>query len=154
MHLGLGEFLSLLCAFLFAGHIVTNGHYVEKSGAIILTFLQMIFASIFSFATAFSVETLPTNISTSTWMAILYVGLVTTMLAFTLQTWAQKHTTTTKVAIILSTEVIFGSLFSVVLLGELLTPNMIMGGAAIFIAIITAETKWNFLKFNKKTVSI
>jgi drug/metabolite transporter (DMT)-like permease len=87
-------------------------------------------------------------------MAILYVGLITTMLAFTLQTWAQKHTTTTKVAIILSTEVIFGSLFSVVLLGELLTPNMIMGGAAIFIAIITAETKWNFLKFNKKTVSI
>jgi drug/metabolite transporter (DMT)-like permease len=154
MHFGLGEALSLLCAFLFAGHIVANGHYVEKSGAVILTFLQMIFAAMFSFSTAFTIETFPDVVSSETWMAIAYVGIVTTMLAFFLQTWAQKNTTTTKVAIILSTEVIFGSLFSVVLLGELLTPNMIMGGIAIFIAIITAETKWNFLKFKKKIVSI
>ncbi len=154
MHFGLGEALSLLCAFLFAGHIVANGHFVDKTGAIILTFLQMIFASIFSFTVAFSMETFPDVVPNKTWLAIAYVGLITTMLAFFLQTWAQRNTTTTKVAIILSTEVIFGSLFSVILLGELLTPNMIMGGIAIFIAIITAETKWNFLKFKKKTVNI
>jgi len=154
MSFGLGEFLSLLCAFLFAGHIVATGHFVDKTGPFILTFLQMIFASIFSFITAFSVETFPSAVSHETWLAIMYVGLITTMLAFFLQTWAQGHTTTTKVAIILSTEVIFGTLFSVVLLGELLTPRMIVGGIAIFLAIITAETKWDFIKFNRKTVKI
>jgi len=154
MTFGIGEFLSLLCAFLFAGHIVANGHYVDKTGPFILTFLQMIVAATLSFVTAFSVETFPDTVSVSTWTAIAYVGLVTTMLAFFLQTWAQKHTTTTKVAIILSTEAVFGTLFSVVLLGEILTFHMIIGGIAIFLAIITAETKWNFLKFNKKVVSI
>lgn len=154
MSFGYGEFLSLICAFLFAGHIVSNGHYVDKTGPFILCFLQMIFASIFAFITAFSVETLPPVISTHTWAAVFYVGLVTTMLAFFLQTWAQAHTTSTKTAIIISTEAVFGTLFSVVLLGELLTVNMIIGGFAIFIAIITAETKWNFLKFNRKTVKI
>ena len=154
MHFGLGEFLSLLCAFLFAGHIVANGHHVEKIGPIVLTFLQMMFAATFSFITAFSTETFPDVVPNETWMAIAYVGLITTMLAFFLQTWAQNHTSSTKVAIILSTEVIFGALFSVILLGEIITPNMIVGGVAIFIAIITAETKWNFIKFKKKTVKI
>jgi len=154
MSFGYGEFLSLVCAFIFAGHIVSNGYYVNKTGPFILCFLQMVFASIFSFITALSLETLPSTISNQTWMAIFYVGTVTTMLAFFLQTWAQSHTTSTKTAIILSTEAVFGTLFSVVLLGELLTFNMIIGGIAIFIAIITAETKWNFLKFKRKTVKI
>lgn len=154
MSFGYGEFLSLLCAFIFAGHIVSNGHFVDKTGPFILCFLQMVFASIFSFITAFSLETLPPVIPTQTWLAIFYVGIVTTMLAFFLQTWAQSHTTSTKTAIILSTEAVFGTLFSVFLLGELLTFNMIIGGVAIFIAIITAETKWNFLKFKRKTVKI
>ena len=154
MTFGYGEFLSLVCAFLFAGHIVSNGHYVDKTGPFILCFLQMIFASIFSFITAFSVETLPSVIPTQTWIAIFYVGLVTTMLAFFLQTWAQAHTTSTKTAIIISTEAVFGTMFSVILLNEQLSINMIVGGVAIFIAIITAETKWNFLKFNRKRVKI
>ncbi len=149
MTFGYGEFLTLLCAFLFAGHIVFNGYYVNKTGPFILCFLQMIFSSMFAFTTAALFEEFPYHITKSSVGVIFYIGLVTTMLAFFLQTWAQAHTTSTKTAIIISTEAVFGTIFSVVLLGEILTSNMVIGGIAIFVAIITAETRWEFLRSKK-----
>jgi len=52
----------------------------------------------------------------------------------------------TKAAIILSTEAVFGTIFSVIVLHELLTAKLIAGSILIFVAIITAETKLGFLK--------
>ena len=50
---------------------------------------------------------------------------------------------------ILSTEAVFGTLFSIILLHEVVTPRMIMGSIIIFISIIMSETKLSFLKRNK-----
>lgn len=150
MSLGLGDSLTLLCAMLFACHISSTGYFSKKMDTTILAILQMWFAALFSFAGAFSTESLPLEFSSTGVFSILYLGIFSTMVAFFVQTKAQKHTSPTKTAIILSTESLFGTVFSVIILKEVITLKMIIGGLSIFLAIITAETKWKFL-YNKKS---
>ncbi len=147
--MGIGDTLSLICAVGFACHISLTGFFAKKVDVIKLAFLQMVFAAILSFGTAIFFEDLPAEFSRMGVLSIIYLGFFSTMVAFFLQTVAQKYTTASRTAIILSTEAIFGTLFSVILLSEQLTVNMIIGGCAIFIAIITVETKWEFLKGKK-----
>ncbi len=147
--MGIGDTLSLICAVGFACHISLTGFFAKKVDVIKLAFLQMVFAAILSFGTAIFFEDLPAEFSKTGVLSIIYLGVFSTMVAFFLQTVAQKYTTASRTAIILSTEAIFGTLFSVILLSEQLTVNMIIGGCAIFIAIITVETKWEFLKGKK-----
>jgi drug/metabolite transporter (DMT)-like permease len=73
--------------------------------------------------------------------SLFYLGIFSTTAAYLLQTTAQKFTTETKTAIILSTEAFFGMALSVLILSEPLTLRMILGGILIFAAILTSETK-------------
>ena len=59
---------------------------------------------------------------------------------------AQKYTNSTHAAIILSLEAVFGSLLSILILGDNFTSLMFLGCLIIFMGILTAETKWSFLK--------
>ena len=59
---------------------------------------------------------------------------------------AQKYTNSTHAAIILSLEAVFGSLLSILILGDNFTSLMFLGCLIIFLGILTAETKWSFLK--------
>jgi len=149
LSMGIGDTLSLICAVGFACHISLTGYFAKKVDVIKLAFLQMVFAAILSFGTAIFFEDLPVEFNKTGVLSIIYLGVFSTMIAFLLQTVAQKYTTASRTAIILSTEAIFGTIFSVILLSEQLTVNMIIGGCAIFIAIITVETKWEFLKGKK-----
>jgi len=144
--LGYGDTLSLICAIGFACHISLTGYYSKQIDTTLLTIIQMAVATILSFVFGFFFETLPKEVGTNGILSVIYLGIFSTMIAFFLQTTAQKYTTASRTAIILSTEAIFGTLFSIMLLGEVVTFKMIIGGATIFIAIITAETKWEFLR--------
>ena len=153
--LGLGDTFSLICAIFFACHISATGFFSKKVDTTLLTIIQMWVATILSVLGAFSTENLPSVIPSSGIISVLYLGIFSTMVAFFIQTTAQKHTSATRTAIILSTEALFGSLFSVIFLKELLTFKMIVGGAAIFLAIVTAETKWEFIwKRDKKAYEV
>ena len=144
--IGLGEGLTLICALFYACHIVVTGYYAKKIDIMILTTVQFgIVALLFSF-TAMFYEQLPKSIPTSSWMSIFYMGIFATCIAFFLQTLAQKYTYSTHAAIIISLEAVFGIIFSVIFLKESLTIRMVLGCIAIFLAIITAETKWEFIK--------
>ena len=76
----------------------------------------------------------------------MYLGLFSTFLAFLLQTVAQKYTSSTHAAILMSLESVFGSIFSIILLGDRFTLMMAIGCVVIFLGVITAETKWSFLR--------
>ncbi|WP_242620542.1 DMT family transporter [Senegalia massiliensis] len=141
-----GDLLTLLCALLFAAHITSIGHFAKKHDPIVLTILQFIFAAIFSIILAIPLEPINVDISGQGWFTVLYLGGVSTLIAFLIQNIAQKYTTSTHTAIILSLEAVFGTLFSILLLGELFTIKMVIGSAVIFVGIITAETKWEFLR--------
>ncbi|WP_202711090.1 DMT family transporter [Sporosalibacterium faouarense] len=141
----LGDSLTIICAFFFACHIVSIGHYAKKSDPITLTILQFGVSAVLSIIVALIFEDIPNGITSQGVFSIIYLGLFSTLIAFLIQNIAQKHTTSTHAAIMLSLESVFGSILSVILLKEVFSINMVIGCAIIFIAIITAETKWKFL---------
>lgn len=151
--MGQGENLILMCSLFFAGHIVSISHFSKKHDPIILAAVQMIFALLLSFIIA-AVSREPwnaQNMTASGWTAVFYVGIASSFIAYTLQNVAQKHTTSTHAALILSMESLFATLFGIWLLRESMNTRMFIGCMMILLAIVTAETQ---LRFFKKNVSI
>ncbi|XMB85248.1 DMT family transporter [Mycoplasmatota bacterium WC44] len=148
LSISIGDFYTLICAVLFACHIVYIGYYSQERNLnpITLVFLQMSTSSILSIICAISFESFVFDITIISVGSVFYLGLFSTLIAFLLQNTAQKYVVSTTAAIILSTEAVFGAFFSVLLLGEMLTASIIIGGTLVFIAIIITETKLSFLK--------
>jgi drug/metabolite transporter (DMT)-like permease len=78
-------------------------------------------------------------------MPVLYLGLVSTLLAYFIQTASQKYTTSSQAAIILSTEAFFGMISSVIILSERVSINMLVGAVFIFIGILIVELEFKLL---------
>ncbi|MCY6957696.1 DMT family transporter [Clostridium brassicae] len=146
LSIGLGDSLTLLCAVLFAAQIVAIEFYTHDLDPIILTIVQLGVCGILSAMCAIIFESVPKGFTTDGIMSILYLAIFSTMLGLIVQNVAQKYTYATHAAIILSLESLFGSLLAVIILGEAFTIKMVWGCAFILIAVITAETKWGFLK--------
>ena len=134
--IGLGDGLTLICAVFFALHIISIGYYSKKHDPILLTIIQFGVAAVFSFLVAFVLKVEFTPITKEIATTMFFLAVVSTILAFGIQNVAQKYTTSTHAAIILSLESVFGSLFSVWLLSERFTFKLFMGCIIIFIAII------------------
>ena len=71
---------------------------------------------------------------------MLYLGLFSTMLGFLLQNVGQKYVRPAPAAVLLSTESLFGVVFSTLLLHESLSPRMWLGCGLIFLAVLLSET--------------
>lgn len=147
--LGYGDSLTLICAFAFAGQILAIGKYVEMDDPLILTVVQLGVAAVLSLLVALFFEPIPTGMNLRAMGSILYLAIFSTTLAFLIQNIAQKYTTSTHAAIILSLESFFGAVFSVLFFKEIFTLAMVLGCGLIFIAIVTTETKLEFLRKNK-----
>lgn len=136
-----GDALTLLCALAFACHIA----YLEVAnrdmelGA--LVYIQLLSAGVLSviallifdrgavFAADFSAGLPP----------VIYLAVFPTCLSFFLQTFAQKHTTSAKAAIFMSSEAVVGSALSVLLGMEPMTLRIILGGTIILAAVVLME---------------
>lgn len=141
LKLNLGDILTLVSAMCFAGHIILIGKYSKEHDPIILTILQFITAAILSIMLSFVLKVEYTYLNKSAIKAVLFLAIVSTVIAFLVQNIAQKYTSSTHAAIILSLEAVFGSLFSVILLSEKVTIRLILGCIIIFTAILIAELK-------------
>lgn len=151
--INIGDILTLVCALFFALHIVSVGYFASKTNPIVLTIIQLGTSAVLSFFVAIFTEPIPSNFTLSGTFALFYLGIFSTLIAFLLQNIAQKHTSSTHTAIILSTECVFGSILSVILLKESFTFEMFIGCIVIFSSIIISETKLSFLKKKRKKLS-
>jgi drug/metabolite transporter (DMT)-like permease len=149
LSMGYGDFLTFLCAIMFACHISSTGYFAKESDPYVISIVQLGTAGILSFIFAILFEGTKTNIQSQTLVPILYLSLFSTMLAFLVQTVAQKYTNSTHAAIILSLEAVFGSTFAIIFLKEPFTVRFLIGCMAILISVITSETKWEFLKLKR-----
>ena len=149
-----GDVLTLLCAVAFAFHIFYTAQFVKNEDPVLLTVVQMAAATVLGFIVVlFKGETnFVANFEGVS--AVLYLGVFSTTIAFLLQTVAQKFTSETKAAIILSTEAFWGMVFSVIILSEVLTAKMAIGAILILVAIIISETKLKFLKKNYRKEAV
>lgn len=143
-----GDLLTLVCAVFFAAHIVSIACFARKHDPIVLTIIQFGTVTCLSLISSLIFES-PPSFSTKSTLGIVYLGIFSTLICFALQNVAQRYTSPEHTAIILCLEAVFGSVLSCIVLGEAFTFKMIIGSIAIFLAIVTAETKWGFFK-NKR----
>lgn len=137
--LGTGDALTLFGAVGFAFQIFLTGEFAAKYRVKVLNCVQMTTAFVLS--TLFLVGMGETSIHASGegWLSVLYLGLISTALTYLLQTSCQQYVDETKAAIILSMESVFGTLFSVILLKELITLRMIAGCVIILAAVLLSN---------------
>lgn len=137
--LGLGDVLTLICALGFAFQIFLTGEFVKKYQASVLNFVQMVTAFLLSLLSMFFFGETHFQVVTKGWISVLYLGVISTTVCYLIQTLCQKYVDETKSAIILSMESVFGTLFSVIILHEVITLRMIIGSAIILIAVIISN---------------
>ncbi len=149
----LGDFLTLISAVLFAFHVVYIGYYTKERGGnpLVLVFFQMGVAALLSFLSAFFFEDSSFEITRTSVLSLVYLGVFSTMLAFLLQNASQKYVVSTTAAILLSTESVFGALLSVWVLGEVLSFKVGVGAAFVLFAVLIAETKLQFRRKKQKS---
>ena len=139
-NLGFGEFLVFLCAVAFAAHIIALSHWSNGLDVYAMTIVQLatcaLMTGVISFAQGFEAPT-----DTSGWLVIIYTAVICTAVAFVVQTWSQAHMTATKVAVILTMEVVFAAFFAIVFGGETLTLRAGLGGVLVMLAMFMIVLK-------------
>ncbi|WPK11448.1 DMT family transporter [Lysinibacillus louembei] len=144
--MNIGDILTLICAVGFAFDIFYTNYFVQKEDALTLTIVQFVTAAVIGTLVVIIQGDIPATIAKEGIYAIIYLALFSTTLAYVLQNVAHKYTTATKAAIILSTEALFGTLFAILFLHEVLTLKMMVGAVMIMLAILIAELKPAYFK--------
>lgn len=151
--MGLGDSLSLLGAVFFALHFISIGYFAPEMDTVVLSFVQIAVAAVAMTIVAFVFEPLPSALPLKFWMGIGYQVIFATVGCLLIQNAAQKYTTTTHASIIVSLEAVFATIFGILLLGENLTLNKVIGFTCVFAAILLIESNIELFgsKSNKDT---
>lgn len=133
-----GQLWGILCAALFAAHIVGLGTWSPRRDAYALTVVQLATSAVVCWAGAL-VDGYQAPPSGDVWFAVLFTAVLATALAFFVQTWAQGIMDASRVAIILTSEVVFAAAISVAVGQEVLTAKVLIGGTLMVAAMLLVE---------------
>lgn len=134
------DFLVLLCAFGYTLHILVIDHFVERHNGVELSCVQFFFAAIWSSIGMFVFENPQLGNILACWREILYVGIFSSGVAYTLQIIAQKASRNpTVVTILLSLESVFGVIAGAIFLHEKLSMREYIGCGLMLIAVLLAQ---------------
>jgi len=141
-----GDVLTLICAFLFAGHILAIDYFSPKVDGVKLACLQFFVCGILNMIWVVLFEKPEIEPILNCWMSIGYSGIMSCGVAYTLQIIGQKYTDPTSASILMSLESVFATLTTVVLVacgwqitGGALTMREILGCVLMFVAIILVQ---------------
>ena len=133
--IGTGELLVLASAVFFALHIILLGSWSKNFDAYALTVVQLTSCAIVAAIPAsFNGYQSPPDLQV--WLVVLFTAIFATAFAFVIQTWSQARISTTKVAVILTMEVVFAALFSFMYGMEPFTLRLAAGGTMVLIAML------------------
>ena len=139
LRLGLGDFLVLLCAIAFSIHILVIDHFSPKVDGVKMSAIQFLTAAIISAVPTLLWEQPVFTEILQAWQPVLYAGVMSCGVAYTLQIIAQKNADPTVASLLLSLESVFSVLAGWVLLGQGLSLKELFGCVLIFYAIILAQ---------------
>ena len=137
-NLAFGDLLTLGCAVAFGVHIallsqVARDHDPRALGAAQMIGIAVIFLILWPLTEP--LEAPPRAV----WPALIITGLVASALAYFVQTAAQRHLSTARTAVILTTEPLFAGVFGFLLAGERLAPLQVFGALLILVAVVSSE---------------
>ena len=145
--INLGDALTFLCGVCFAVHMICTEEYTKRCDPILLATVQVAAVGVFNWLLApfldgpgaFDPSML---LHKSLILGLLYLSLICTTVGFLIQTVGQKYLSANTVSLLLSLEAVFGTLFSVIFLGEVLTGRMILGCVLMFSALLLSELRF------------
>lgn len=134
-----GDVLVAIAALAYSIYLILNSKFTKSVESISYGVYQLGFTSLFAIILTFIYET-PTLPSTSTsWIAILGLGLICTAFCFIAQSVVQQYTSPTHTGLIFSLEPIFAAIFAMIFLSELLTMQLLIGGCFILFGNFIAQ---------------
>jgi len=140
-----GDFYVLLCAFCFSAHILVIDHFTQKVDGVEMSCVQFLVCTILSALGMLAAETPSLDAVLQCSGLILYVGIFSSGVAYTLQILAQKDSNPTVVSLLLSLESVFAVLAGAVILGDQMSGKEYFGCVLMLVAVVLAqlpEPKW------------
>lgn len=122
-----GDLLVLIGAFFWAAHVLIIAWLSPRINSIKLAFSQYLTCSILSLITASIVEAITVNAILQAFVPLLYGGLGSVGIAYTLQVIAQRDAHPAHAAILLSLESVFAAIGGWLILGEIISPRGLVG---------------------------
>ena len=136
MTIGKGELLTLACAVFYAIHILYIDSVVDKVDGVLLSFTQFFVVGVISAVCMLVFETPQAENIQAAMVPMLYSGIMSSGIAYTLQIIGQKHTQPAVASLLMCLESVFAVLSGWVILHEALTGREILGCVIMFVAII------------------
>ena len=132
--IGPGEFLTFISAIFYALHIIALSKWSSGRDAYAMTVIQLSMCALIS-----GLASIPGGYSPppdfGVWAVVIFTAVFATAIAFIVQTWSQAHMSATKVAVILTMEVVFAAFFAIIFGGESLTLQSSIGGVMVVTAM-------------------
>jgi len=138
-HLAYGDFLTLICAILFSLHIMIIDYFSPRGNGVVISCVQFFTCGILSAIVMLVMENPSIQNVLRAWVPILYAGVLSSGVAYTLQVVAQKHVNPTVASLILCLESVFSAITGWAILHEVMKPREIRGCILMFIAIVLAQ---------------
>lgn len=137
--IGKGDFLVFICALLFSGHILAIDYFTERVDGVKMSCIQFWVCGIVSGIGMFLAEEPHFPAILMAWKELLYAGVMSCGVAYTLQIVGQKGMDPTVASLILSLESVISALAGLFILGQRLSGAEILGCILMFAAIVLAQ---------------
>jgi len=134
-----GDILVAIAALAYSIYLILNSKFTKSVESISYGVYQLGFTALFGIILTFIYETPTLPSTTTSWIAILGLGLICTAFCFIAQSVVQQYTSPIHTGLIFSLEPIFAAIFAMIFLGELLTIQLILGGCFILLGNLVAQ---------------
>ena len=129
-------------SFLFAVHILVIDYFSPRCNGVALSCIQFFVCAVVCLIPAFIFEQPPLSSILAAWAPILYAGVLSCGVGYTLQIIGQKGMNPTIASLILSLESAISVLAGWLILGQTLSARELTGCAIVFLAIVLAQLPW------------
>lgn len=127
---------AVLCAFLYAVHILLIDRFAQKLDGILLSLVQFLVMAVLSLVPALATESLTADVFTACLPSLLYVGILSSGVGYTLEIFALKGDNPAVISVLLSMESVFSVLSGALFLHERLSLREYVGCGVILLAVI------------------
>ena len=139
LRIGKGDILVLICAFIFSAHILVVDHFSPLVDGVKMACIQFFACGLVSGAGMLLLEHPAISDILMAWQSILYAGLLSSGVGYTLQIVGQKGLNPTVASLILSLESVVSVLAGLLILHQTLSSREILGCVLMFAAIVLAQ---------------
>ncbi len=136
-----GDIYVCICAFFFSFHILCCDHFAARGNAICISAIQFATATVISVIVALMIEKPGMDKFISAAVPILYCGIVSGGIGYTLQMTGQKYTEPATASLLMSLESVFAVITGVLVLHEHMSIREIIGCIIMFAAIILVTVR-------------